>query len=187
MARQDMARKPATYEDLLKVPEHLVAELANGDLYATPRPAVRHARAASVLGSELTVAFDRGRGGPGGWWILDEPELHLQDDVLVPDLAGWRRARVAALPDTAAIAIAPDWACEVISPATEALDRGKKLPIYAREGVSHAWVINPASRTVEVMVLERGRWMLQATHLGNAVVRAEPFADLELDLGALWL
>ena len=108
--------------------------------------------------------------------ILFEPELHLAADVLVPDLAGWRRERMAVIPDTAAMTVAPDWVCEVISPATEAIDRGRKLAIYAREGVGHAWLLNPTSRTLEIYVLENRRWTLAATHVGSEVVRAEPFA-----------
>jgi Uma2 family endonuclease len=114
------------------------------------------------LSSELVGPFDRGRGGPGGWWILAEPELHLSSDVIVPDLAGWRRQHVPALPDSATITNTPDWVCEVISPATEALDRGRKLAAFAREGVGHARLLNPGSRTLEVFALAAGRWTLLA-------------------------
>lgn len=178
--------RAATYEDLLKVPDHLVAEILEGELYATPRPAVSHAVAASVLGSELGNPFQQGRGGPGGWWILDEPELHLGADVLVPDLAGWRRERLPELPDAAAITVAPDWVCEVLSPSTEALDRVPKLRIYARERVSHVWFVNPKTQTLEVLRLESGPWMLVATHDGDASVSVEPFDAISLDLFRLW-
>jgi Uma2 family endonuclease len=186
MARPGLAMRAATYEDLLKVPDHLVAEILEGELYATPRPAVSHAVAASVLGSELGNPFQQGRGGPGGWWILDEPELHLGADVLVPDLAGWRRERLPELPDAAAITVAPDWVCEVLSPSTEALDRVPKLRIYARERVSHVWFVNPKTQTLEVLRLESGPWMLVATHDGDASVSVEPFDAISLDLFRLW-
>jgi Uma2 family endonuclease len=186
MALPAAIKRAATYQDLLQVPEHLVAEILDGDLYATPRPAARHANAASVLGIEVGGPFHIGRGGPGGWWILDEPELHLGADVVVPDLAGWRRERLPRIPDTAAFTLAPDWACEVISPSTEAVDRGKKLAIYAREGVSHVWLVNPANETLEVFALAGTRWTLIAAHVGNIVVRAEPFAAIELDLSLMW-
>jgi Uma2 family endonuclease len=179
-------KKSATYADLVRVPDHLVAEIVDGELFATPRPAARHARAASVLGMDLGTPFDRGRGGPGGWCILDEPELHLHDDILVPDLAGWRRNRLPAIPDRAALTLAPDWVCEVLSPATEAFDRGRKLAVYAREGVSHVWLVNPTNETLEVLVLTAERWTLVATHVGTVAVRAEPFAAIELDLSGLW-
>ncbi|HXW05947.1 MAG TPA: Uma2 family endonuclease [Vicinamibacterales bacterium] len=179
-------KKPATYDDLVRVPDHLVAEIVGAELFATPRPTARHARAASVLGMDLGGPFDRGRGGPGGWWILDEPELHLSDDVVVPDLAGWRRDRLPAIPDTAALTLAPDWICEVVSPSSEALDRGRKLAVYAREGVAHAWLVNPANETLEVFALDSGRWTLLGTHMGAATVRVEPFAAIELDLSDLW-
>src|SRR5581483_11745138 len=139
-----MVKKPATYDDLIRVPDGKVAEILDGELYATPRPAAHHARVASALGFELGVPFDAGRGGPGGWWILDEPELHLHADVVVPDLAGWRRERLPIIPDVAAFTLPPDWVCEVVSASTEGIDRGKKLAIYAREGVAHAWLLNPS-------------------------------------------
>jgi Uma2 family endonuclease len=179
-------KRHATYEDLLQVPDHLVAEILGGDLYASPRPALPHARVASALSTELGGPFDRGRGGPGGWWILYEPELHLADEVLVPDLAGWRRARLPKIPDAAFMTLAPDWVYEVISPATERLDRVRKLPSYAKNGVAHAWLVNPTSRTLEVYRRAGEAWVLLATHADDAVVRAEPFAAIELDLLVLW-
>jgi Uma2 family endonuclease len=127
--------RPATYDDLIEVPDHLVAEIIDGELHTTPRPAPRYADASSGLGGALRGPFDRGRGGPGGWRILDEPELHLGPDVLVPDLAGWRRERLPALPDEAYFTLAPDWVCEVLSPSTMALDRTRKLAVYVREQV----------------------------------------------------
>jgi len=139
----DPARQLACYEDLLDLPEHLVGEIIHGVLHSHPRPALRHARAASSLGMELGPPFQRGRGGPGGWWILDEPELHLGAHVVVPDLAGWQRSRVPQLPDAAYIELPPDWICEVLSPATAKLDRTQKLPIYAQFGVQWAWLIDP--------------------------------------------
>jgi Uma2 family endonuclease len=179
-------RKRATYDDLLQVPDNLVAEILDGELHTSPRPTAPHALATSVLGSELGPPFHRGRGGPGGWWILDEPELHMGADVLVPDLAGWRRERLPAIPDAAFFTLAPDWACEVLSPSTERLDRVRKLPVYARESVKHVWLVNPTARTLEVLRLEGGRWVVAATHGGDDPVRAEPFDAIELDMGALW-
>ncbi len=178
--------RPATYDDLCLVPDHMVAEIADGELHVSPRPALRHAHAASRLGSTLGPPFDQGRGGPGGWIILDEPELHLGRDVLVPDLAGWRRTRLPSLPDTAAMSLAPDWICEVVSPSTASLDRTKKLAIYAREGVRHAWLVDPIARTLEVLRLENGRWTIVSVREGQDIVRAEPFSEIDLELQALW-
>jgi len=170
----------------VKVPDHLVAEILDGELYASPRPALRHALASSALGSELGTPFQRGRGGPGGWWILDEPELHFGEDVVVPDLAGWRRERLPQLPDSASISLAPDWVCEAVSPSTERIDRVHKLPIYAREGVEHVWLMNPGTRTLEVLRRSSEGWLLVSTAEGNSRVRAGPFEAIELDLSALW-
>lgn len=186
MGQPKRARRPATYEDLLKVPSHLVAEILDGELHASPRPSPRHAGASSGLGGALHGPFDRGRGGPGGWRILDEPELHLGHDVVVPDLGGWRRERLPRLPQEAFIALPPDWVCEVLSPSTAAMDRVTKLTIYAREAVSHVWLVDPLAQTLEVLRLDSSRWTIVSTWSGLDVVRAEPFDTLELDLTWLW-
>lgn len=186
MSRPASVRRPAVYEDLIAVPEHLVAEIMDGDLHTSPRPSPRHALASSGLTADLLGPFDRGRGGPGGWWILAEPELHLSDDVVVPDLAGWRRARLPAMPDEAFFTVAPDWVCETLSPSTERIDRGQKLAIYAREGVAHLWLLNPIAETLEAYRLEQGRWLLLVTHSGDAAARIEPFDAVEIELWHLW-
>lgn len=184
----------ATYADLEAVPANQVAELIEGTLYVMPRPAPRHAAASSVLGFEIGGPFHRGRGGPGGWWILDEPELRFPDpsqpgefNTLVPDLAGWRRERMPDLPSTAYFTLAPDWVCEVISTSTEVQDREVKMPIYAREGVRHAWLVDPIAKTLEVYTLDaHRRWSEPVIHREVEVVRAVPFDAIELDLSALW-
>ena len=188
-----MVAKPkarATYKDVLAAPRHVVAEVLFGVLYTHPRPAPRHARAASRLGAELDGPFDRGRGGPGGWVILDEPELHFgrdpDEDIVVPDLAGWRRERLTALPDEAYFTLAPDWICEVLSPTTQAIDRSDKMAIYAREKIPHAWLIDPVAKTLEVYRRADREWLRVAAHRDDAKVRAEPFDAIELDLASLW-
>jgi Uma2 family endonuclease len=179
--------RPATYADLEAVPPHQVAEIIENTLYAFPRPAPQHTQASSILGAELTGPFSRGRGGPGGWRILDEPELHLGEDVLVPDLAGWRLERMPKLPATAYFTLAPDWICEVLSPSTAGIDRIKKMPIYAREGVKHVWLVDPDGRTLEVFKLGADhRWIVIGLHGDKEKVRAAPFDAIELDLAVLW-
>jgi Uma2 family endonuclease len=186
-----MTAKPlkqhATYDDLREVPDNFVAEIFDGELYASPRPAYPHAHAASVIGALLGGPFHLGQQGPGGWVIVDEPELRFGSDVLVPDLAGWRRERLSTVPSVAYPTIAPDWICEVLSPSTEVLDRSKKLRIYAREGVAYVWLVNPLLRTLEVLALARGALRLTAGHEGGANIRAAPFDAIEFDLGALWV
>ena len=178
--------RPATYDDLVALPDNMVAEILDGELHASPRPADPHTRAASALGMLLGPPFHLGRSGPGGWVILDEPELHFAADVLVPDLAGWRRGRMPAHPQTAYYTIVPDWICEILSPSTSKIDRTKKLAIYAREGVRHAWLIDPLAGMLEVLRLEHGLWSIIATHIDDEVVRVEPFAEIELSLRDLW-
>lgn len=182
----DAARKLATYEDVLAAPPHMVAEIVDGELILSPRPASRHGAAASTLGEELGPPFKRGRGGPGGWLIVDEPELHFGSNVLVPDLAGWRRERMALLPDAPYLTMAPDWICEVLSPGSARFDRGKKMPLYGQAGVRNAWLVDPVERTLEVFRLIDSRWSLLATFVEDARVRAEPFDAIELDLSILW-
>jgi Uma2 family endonuclease len=176
----------ATYDDLVAVPDHLVAEIVDGELWTSPRPAPRHATAHSSLAALVIAPYDHGKGGPGGWRILFEPELHLGDDVVVPDVAGWRRARMPHLPQTAYFSLPPDGVCEVVSPSTAVLDRTRKLRVYAREGVGYCWIVDPIGRTVEAMRLHSGRWTVAAVHGGPEVVRVEPFDEIDLDLSLLW-
>ncbi len=180
------ARRPATYEDILALPEHLVGEIVDGELIASPRPAVPHAVGASALGATLVTRMQFGDGGPGGWWILDEPELHLSEHVVVPDIAGWRRERMPAPPRDAFVTVVPNWVCEVLSPATGRFDRTRKLPLYARLGVAHLWLLDPSLETLEAYRLESGHWVLLGTHASDDVVSTEPFEAIELDLKRLW-
>jgi Uma2 family endonuclease len=180
--------KPATYQDILDAPENRVAEIINGELYTQPRQAPRHSRASSSLGIEIGGPYDKGRDGPGGWWILDEPELHLGHDVLVPDLGGWRRERMPRLPETAWFELAPDWVCEVLSPGTARKDRVLKMPLYARYGVQHLWLVEPILRTLEVFENTGNGWLLlQTFENDNEVsIAIAPFAAIAFNLAVLW-
>lgn len=177
---------PATYEDILSLPEHLVGEIVDGELVVSPRPASLHALASSVVGGALSGPFHRGFGGPGGWIILDEPELHLGLHVLVPDLAGWRRERMPVFPDTPWFTLAPDWACEVLSPSTAILDRTRKQDIYREQGVGWLWFIDPSARTIEVLNRMEQGWMVAGTFGGAGEARVPPFDAVTIDIGALW-
>ena len=179
-------KKRATYQDLLDAPEHMVAEIINGQLHLTTRPRLPGIAVASALGEELGPPFKRGRGGPGGWIILDEPELHLGEEILVPDLAGWRLERLPVVPDEAFITIAPDWICEVLSKSTEKTDRAEKMPIYASSGVQYAWLVHPMRRTLEASRLHDQRWLSIGVYKDADRARIEPFDAIELDLALLW-
>ena len=178
--------KRATYEDVLNAPENKVAEILDGELFLSPRPALHHVAAQGALYGRLWSHFDDGERGPGGWRILPEPELHLGAAIVVPDLAAWRRERLPSLPDRPWLDLAPDWVCEVLSPSTERTDRSRKLRTYAAAGVAHAWLVKPADRTLEVLRLRDGAWTIVAVWEDAAVVRAEPFEAIELELGRLW-
>ncbi len=179
-------KKRATYQDVLDAPEHKVAEIINGEVVVSPRPGAPHTAVASALGGELAATFGRGRGGPGGWIILDEPELHFDDDILVPDIAGWRRDRMPFVPDEAFFTLPPDWICEVLSKSTEHRDRILKLPIYARAGVRYAWLVNPFARCIEVFRREGEHWAAISGHQDLERARIEPFEAIEINLAELW-
>ena len=183
----DPAHRIARYEDILALPENLVGEILAGELHTHPRPAPRHARAYSALGFTIGSPFDGGVDGPGRWWIIYEPEVHLGEHVLVPDIAGWRRERMPEFPETAWFALAPDWVCEILSPSTARTDRALKVPIYAREGVSHLWLVDPDARTLEVFQLQdNGHWLLLETLKEDDPVRQPPFEAVSFSLGTLW-
>jgi Uma2 family endonuclease len=179
-------RRRATYHDVLDAPEHKVAEIVNGELHLSPRPGGPAMAVASTLGEELGPPFKRGRGGPGGWIILDEPEIHLHEEIVVPDLAGWRREGMPLVPEGAFCALAPDWICEVLSPSTEKFDRAEKMAVYASFGVTHAWLVHPLRRTLEAFRLYDGHWLTIAVHKDDDRARIEPFDAIELDLAVLW-
>jgi Uma2 family endonuclease len=178
--------RSATYKDLCDVPDDQVAELIRGDLWVGPRPSPRHSHVATMLSAELVPPFQHGRGGPGGWRLLYEPELHLDGDVLVPDLAGWRASRALTLLNRANIITRPDWVCEILSPLTEHIDRELKQGIYAREGVHHLWLIDPLAHTLDVLKLAGGLYVPILTLDQGAIAAAEPFDAVPFPLTRIW-
>lgn len=182
----EAAERQATYNDVLNAPEHVVAEIVFGTLYQSPRPAIAHSIAAAAIGEELGPPFKRGRGGPGGWMILDEPEIHLGQHVVVPDLGGWRRERMPQVPLAAFFELSPDWVCEVLSPSTRALDRGQKLRVYAEHGVRRVWLVEPLEKLVEVLELDGDTYRIVSAATGDDDVRLRPFDAIALSLAALW-
>lgn len=174
----------ATYEDLVRLPENMIGEIIDGELYASPRPSGPHGRFASALGVMIGSRYDIGSRGPGGWWILFEPELHLGAHTVVPDLAGWRRERLPRVPKKHMFTVAPDWVCETLSP--KSYDRRKKLPIYAQHEVPYAWIADPIRRSVDVLQLIDGRWTLLGIYDEDDVFAAEPFPLAEIDLPLIW-
>ena len=182
-------KKKATYDDILKLPDNVVGEIIDGELYVSPRPHPRHALAASSLCAELVGPFSKGKGGgPGGWIILLEPELHLgtENEFFVPDIAGWKKERLPRLPEEAHISVIPNWVCEILSPSNARLDRVKKVPRYASLGVEYLWLINPRDKLLEAFRLEKGQWLLLTSHTDTDKVRVAPFEAMEFDLGSLW-
>lgn len=182
-------RAKATYDEVLRAPENMVAEIIDGELVLSPRPASPHGHAGTMMTVDLAGPFARRPGGsePGGWWILVEPELHLGKQVLVPDLAGWRRERLPTMPAVPWFELPPDWVCEIISPSSVARDRMQKMRIYARSGLPHAWLVDPLAQLLEVFRLVDGHWLVVDSFAGEMKVRAEPFDAVELELARWWL
>jgi len=177
------------YQELMALPEHVTGEIIGGQLYTQPRPAGPHAVATSSLGADVHNAFHRGRGGPGGWWILDEPEIHFVRDteVAVPDIAGWRRERLPRIPRDQRFEVVPDWICEVLSPGTAKHDRMIKMPLYAQYGVAFLWLVDPLAQTLEAFALKDGRWTVIGQFKDQEQVSIEPFTATTLALGDLWI
>jgi Uma2 family endonuclease len=178
---------PATYTDIEALPPNMVGQIIYGILYAHPRPAPRHSVAAVGIQVELGNPFGRGRGGPGGWIFMVEPELHLGPHVVVPDVAGWRTERLTPFPTTAFIETPPDWICEVLSPSTQKIDRTDKLAVYAEFGVPHCWYADPIAKTLEVLALAGDKWLLAATFKDADPVSAPPFEVHTFALDVLWV
>jgi Uma2 family endonuclease len=181
-------KKPATSADLQALPPNVVGQIINGALIVTPRPSAGHSLAASTLTMDLGSPFQRGRGGPGGWWFYFEPELHFDADIVVPDIAAWRSARMPSppAPKTPFFTLAPDWVCEVLSPGTASVDRVAKSRIYARAGVSWLWFIDPVARTLEASRLDAGQWVQLGAWADLETRRVAPFEAIGLQLEALW-
>jgi Uma2 family endonuclease len=179
-------QRPATYDDIVRLPENMVGEIIDGDLYAWPRPSGPHGDALSTLGMFIGPPYRLGRGGPGGWWIFDEPELHLGRHVVVPDLGGWRRERMPHYPKDHVFDISPDWVCEILSPSTARIDRTRKMRIYAENAVAYYWIMDPMQRTLETFQLVNAQWVLLQTYAGDDVVHAEPFPQAEIELKLIW-
>jgi Uma2 family endonuclease len=181
------ARKIATYEDLYKIPENMIGEIIDGELVASPRPSPEHSNVASSLGGEIVPPYRFGRGGPGGWVILFEPEIRFSEkDLLVPDFAGWRKERFPGWPSENWFSDAPDWVCEILSSGTARNDRIVKMAVYARHEVRHLWLIDPRDKTLEVFRLQSTQWVKLGGFAENDRVKAEPFQEVEIELGNLW-
>lgn len=181
---------PATdlYRAIQALPEGVTGEIIGGQLHTQPRPAGPHALASSNLGIDLGSRYSRGYGGPGGWWIIDEPEIHFVRDteILVPDLAGWRRERMPNLPGDQRFEVVPDWVCEILSAATASKDREIKMPLYAKYGVAHAWLVDPGERALEAYELAGGEWVAIGTWSGEQTVEAAPFEQAVFPVADLW-
>jgi Uma2 family endonuclease len=186
MTYEQPSPRPATQADIDALPPHMTGQIIDGVLYAHARPARRHANAHTELTAFVRGRFRAGRGGPGVWYFLAEPELHLHGNVLVPDIAGWRSDKLPATDGQPHFTTPPDWVCEVLSPSTARFDRWNKSLVYARHGVGHMWIVDPDRRELEVWRLMQGFYARVQFAAGDESIRAEPFDELELNLSELW-
>ena len=177
------------YEELCQLPENMVGEILNGELVAMPRPSRKHVNSSSGLTGILNGPFQHGRGGPGGWWILVEPEIHIAGTVFVPDLAGWQKVRLPKLSEGNEnfFELSPDWVCEVSSPSSVRYDRVTKMNLYSKFQIPHYWLVDPLAHTLEVFELQAEKWFLHSTYAKSDKVSAPPFEAVEFDLGDLWV
>jgi len=177
----------ATLADLDALPAHMKGEIIDGVLYAMTRPRGVHQSVAGRVHADIEPAYERGRGGPGGWWILPEPGVELaRAKEISPDVAGWRRARLPSLPRDAAITVVPDWVCEVLSPTIRRHHNLVKRPLYAAVGVQWLWTVDSEALTVTVHRLQDGRWLELGVYADERDARIEPFADIAVDVSAWW-
>ncbi len=181
------AEKKASYEDLYSIPENMTGEIIDGELIVTPKPSPRHSNASAWLTATLVPPYRKGTSGPGGWTILPEVEIMLGQHLLVPDISGWRNERFPGFPKENWISVSPDWVCKILSPGTARLDKVRKMPIYAEYEIPHLWLLDPIAKTLEVFELQSGKWAFQKAYAENDKVRAEPFHEIEFDLGDFWI
>jgi Uma2 family endonuclease len=176
------------------LPAETRAEIVCGQLIVQPPPAVRHNWVVQKLLVQLSLRFGDGDAGGGAWIILQDPGLNIpaalwssdEPEFVEPDLAGWRTSRMPEVPDVTFIDLTPDWLCEVLS-GNEKHDRETKLPLYARMGVPHLWLVDPRKLTLEVYALRDERYARVHVAQGSDTVHAAPFEDYALELSSLWL
>lgn len=181
-------KAPATIADWLALPGDSRVELIQGALIDRELTGPRHGRVMARLGSSVTRRFDRKPGGrfPGGWWIVLDVAVAFQDEVYLPDLAGWRRDRCPTFPAERPVPIRPDWVCEILSPSNARTDRVQKLRTYHRCEVPHYWLIDPEEQSLTVLRYSAGGYVVAMTASAEEVVRAEPFSEMEFPLSNLF-
>ena len=179
-------KRPATYEDLLDVPDSLVAEIVDGG--ARDQFPARHSTRGCVSRFRarcIQCSMPRWRN-PGGWVILFEPELHIVGRDPRPRHRRLASGTHAHPPRCGVHRDFADWVCEVLSPATAALDRTRKMRHYARAGVSHLWLLDPQPETLEVFRLDGDSWRLVTSVAGAVQIAAKPFDAIEMNLARIW-
>jgi Uma2 family endonuclease len=188
MSTTKPSMKPPTLADLDALPPGIVGEIIEGVLYTMTKPRMRHQRTATRIGGKLSDPFDAGPGGPGGWWIVNEPGIELPNDTkeISPDVAGWRRERMPEMPGDEPIRVVPDWLCEILSPTTRRHDLLRKQPYYAKVGVPFMWLIDLDARVLTAYRLEGTAWLTVGTYSEETEARIAPFDAVPLNVASWW-
>lgn len=176
-------RRPATWADLERLPEDVRAEILAGEILIKPRPQPSHSHAHGALLGSVMGPFSTDPGGPGGWWILLEPDVRLgPHEIVEPDIAGWRKEKVPVFFDRQPIEIAPDWSCEILSPSTARFDRAHKSELYLKSGVGHYWLVDVEARVLEAYEARGGQWLRLGAWSDGDRQRIAPFEAIESDV-----
>ncbi len=181
------ALKVPTYDDILALGEGVHAEILAGELRVHAAPSWQHGDAAMALAGDLDAPFRRGRGGPGGWWLLPETDLVMcTGDCVRPDFTGIRREKMPVLPDERPLVVDPDFVCEILSPSTRLYDETEKLEAYAAAGVQHVWHLDPHARLLTVMRHSPDGYVILRRGRPGQLLRLPPFEAIEIDIAGLF-
>ncbi len=182
------ARRKASLAEFWAIPEaSRFHELIAGELIEKAAPSGEHGDAQAGIVGALRSPFQRGsgRGGPGGWWIQSEVEVRLGDEIVRPDVVGWRRETCPDRPIGFPILHRPDWICEVVSPGNAADDTVKKVRLYHRSQIAFYWIVDPRASSLTAMHWGDAGYVIVSAECGE-LVRVPPFEAIEIAVGTLF-
>jgi Uma2 family endonuclease len=181
------AKTLATYAELLALPEDVRGEIIGGEVVVQPSPTPLHQSTIGEIYAELRNPFQRGRGGPGGWWLIQDVDVEFgPHDVCRPDISGWKKERVATFPSDRPVRHRPDWVCEGLSPRTALRDQGDKRAIYQRAEVPWYWLVDPLNRTLSVLRLVVDGYVVEQVAGDQGVIALPPFEAVPIDLACVF-
>jgi Uma2 family endonuclease len=158
MGAVERVQPRVSYADLERAPEdgHRY-ELYDGEVYVVPAPIPLHQVVVSNVVEELRAICRQA----GGFAVASPIDVVFSDyDVVQPDIIYFAPERAHLVDLRSAIRHAPDLCVEILSPSTEATDRGRKLQLFARYGVPEYWIVDPDAEVIEVHRLEASGYLL---------------------------